>query len=86
MTITAKCSQHLQCVPCRYEVPEVMCQDVSRRECSDLTVLQPAALPLPLQSAQPSYEGHCSPRTLSLQQKHCKPQPKQTNSYAYLRI
>ena len=53
----------------RYDVPEVMCRDTARRECSDMAFLSPVTTSHYIQTAKPSYEGNCRPQTLSLAQQ-----------------
>ena len=53
----------------RYDVPEVMCRDSARRECSDMAFLSPVTTSHYIQTAKPSYEGNCSPQTLRLDQQ-----------------
>ena len=53
----------------RYDVPEVMCKDTVRRECSDMAFLSPVTTSHYIQTAKPSYEGNCAPKTLSLSQQ-----------------
>ena len=53
----------------RYDVPEVMCRDTARRECSDMAFLSPVTTSHYIQTAKPSYEGNCRPQTLSLDQQ-----------------
>ena len=53
----------------RYDVPEVMCKDTVRRECSDMAFLSPVTTSHYIQTAKPSYEGNCAPKTLSLNQQ-----------------
>ena len=57
--------------PCdpRYDVPEVMCRDSARRECSDMAFLSPVTTSHYIQTAKTSYEGNCSPQTLRLDQQ-----------------
>ena len=45
--------------PCdpRYDVPEVMCRDTARRECSDMAFLSPVTTSHYIQTAKTSYEG-----------------------------
>ena len=57
------------CVISRYDVPEVMCRDTARRECSDMAFLSPVTTSHYIQTAKPSYEGNCRPQTLSLDQQ-----------------
>ena len=59
----------LKCQLYKYEVPEVMCEDQTRRQCTDLAHLQPDTVSLHLDTAAPDYQGHCQPRSLALSQK-----------------
>ena len=45
-----------------------MCEDMTRRECSDLHHLHPDTVSLYLETAAPDYQGHCRPTTLSINQ------------------
>ena len=59
----------LKCQLYKYEVPEVMCEDQTRRQCTDLAHLQPDTVSLHLDTAAPDYQGHCQPRSLALSQQ-----------------
>ena len=63
----------------RYDIPEVMCRDETRAECSDMTYLEHITTEQYIQTVQPSYEGKCQPRVLTLDQKVIK-----TKLFCYL--
>ena len=59
----------LKCQLYKYEVPEVMCSEESRSQCSSTAHLQATTSSQYLDTVSPDYQGDCDSRTLSLTQK-----------------
>jgi hypothetical protein len=55
----------------KYEVPEIICQEVTETACVDMTYLEPSTTKAQLMEVVQDYEGKCSQENLSMEQKVC---------------
>jgi len=59
------------CQTYRYEIPEVICKDITTNECSDVAHIEPVVVTEYLENVQLDYKGKCSQRLLEQQQQVC---------------
>jgi len=61
----------MRCQVYRYDIPEVSCQDVTTRECSEVAHVAPITVTEYLDTVQTDYKGRCGHRVLEQQQQEC---------------
>jgi len=61
----------LSCQVYKYDIPEVTCQDVTTRECSEVAHVDPLAVTEYLETVELDYKGRCEQRNLEQTQQVC---------------